>query len=362
MLKENYQVSKSKGLLAITKSGLSLSEYKLLDIYLSKINPMAIREVEEKTVEKMKELDKITDEKMRKDFSLSLLKERDEFIRKCATVEFSKEEYCEILGINSKVRIAQIQKHLEHFAEGKFTITDDKEVIVIPLFSETSYSDEDEIIKMICNYASPVIKEMFFDIKGYQYIKYRLRYVVNLKSVYSYKMYLYLLNHHLPSEWSIDVATLKKDILECVEKSYSEYKRFNDLVLKKVKKEINEKTNITFSYTPKRVKKKVVRIEISCYFKNQENIITGDYREHYTSEKITDDLLHAFDSEWKRLMSVDEIEKIERLCCKYDERRVICALNEAVVYNKIDLNYIEKVLESWTEKHLSVEDLEAGKR
>lgn len=358
MLKEKYQVSKSKGLLAITKSGLSLSEYKLLDIYLSKINPMAIRDVEEKIVVKMKELDKITDEKMRKDFSLSLLNERDEFVRKCATVEFSKEEYCEILGINSKVRISQIQKHLEHFV----TIKNDTEVRVVPLFSEASYSDETEVIKMICNYASPLIKEMFFDIEGYQYIKYRLKYVVNLKSVYSYKMYLYLLNRHLPSEWSIDVETLKKEILECMDKSYSEYKRFNDLILKKVKKEINEETNIMFSYTPKRVKRKVVRIEISCCFKNQENIITGDYREHYSSDKIDKSLIKDFDYEFGRLLSENEIKELENLCSVYNQRRVICALNEATVYDKKDFNYIKNILKSWQEKGLSVEDIEVGKR
>lgn len=338
MLKENYQVSKSKGLLAITKSGLSLSEYKLLDIYLSKINPMAIKEVEEKTIAKMK------------------------FIRECATVEFSKEEYYEILGINSKVRISQIQKHLEHFVEGKFTIKDGKEVRIVPLFSEASYSDEDEYIKIICNYASPIIKEMFFDIKGYQYLKYRLRYVVNLKSVYSYKMYLYLLNHHLPNEWSIDVATLKKDILECLDKTYGEYKRFNDLVLKKVKKEINEKTNIMFSYTPKRVKKKVVRIEISCCCKDQENIITGDYREHYSSDKIDKRLIDAFEYEWKRLLNGNEIEELERLCIQYDERYIVCALNEATVCNKLNFSYIESILKSWKEKALNVEDIENGKR
>lgn len=366
MLKENYQVSKSKVLLAITKSGLSLSEYKLLDIFLSKINPMAIKEVEEKTMAKMKELEKNTDEKLYKKISLSLLNERDEFIRECATVEFSKEEYYEILGINSKVRISQIQKHLEHFVEEKFTIKDGKEVRTVPLFSEASYSDEDEYIKMICNYASPIIKEMFFDVKGYQYLKYRLRYVVNLKSVYSYKMYLYLLNHHLPNKWSIDVATLKKDILECLDKTYGEYKRFNDLVLKKVKKEINEKTNIMFSYTPKRVKKKVVRIEISCCCKDQENIITGDYREHYSSDKIDKRLIDAFEYEWKRLwkrsLNGNEIEDLKRLCIQYDERYIVCALNEATVYNKLNFSYIKSILKSWKEKALNVEDIENGKR
>ena len=41
---------------------------------------------------------------------------------------------------------------------------------------------------------------------------------------------------------------------------------------------------------------------------------------------------------------------------------VIVALNEAASYDKRDLNYIERILISWTDKGLSVEDVENGKR
>ena len=44
------------------------------------------------------------------------------------------------------------------------------------------------------------------------------------------------------------------------------------------------------------------------------------------------------------------------------EKDVICALNEAVVYEKVDLNYIERILISWMNKGLSVQDVENGKR
>lgn len=51
MLNENYQVSKSKGLLALSELNLSLNELKILDIYLSKIDPKAIKKIEEETLE-----------------------------------------------------------------------------------------------------------------------------------------------------------------------------------------------------------------------------------------------------------------------------------------------------------------------
>ena len=41
---------------------------------------------------------------------------------------------------------------------------------------------------------------------------------------------------------------------------------------------------------------------------------------------------------------------------------MICALNEASVYNKRNLTYIENVLISWSNKGLSTEDIESGIR
>ena len=56
------------------------------------------------------------------------------------------------------------------------------------------------------------------------------------------------------------------------------------------------------------------------------------------------------------------MERILQLASYYDERMVICALNEAAVYEKRNLNYIESILVSWKEKGFSVEDVESGKR
>ena len=55
------------------------------------------------------------------------------------------------------------------------------------------------------------------------------------------------------------------------------------------------------------------------------------------------------------------LEQFE-MASMYDERRVICALNEAVCNEVCDLNYIERILQNWQQKGLSTEDLENGKR
>ena len=73
-------------------------------------------------------------------------------------------------------------------------------------------------------------------------------------------------------------------------------------------------------------------------------------------------LIEEFEAEFKRTLSSMEMERILQLASYYDERMVICALNEAAVYEKRNLNYIESILVSWKEKGLSVEDVESGKR
>ena len=73
-------------------------------------------------------------------------------------------------------------------------------------------------------------------------------------------------------------------------------------------------------------------------------------------------LLEQFEMEFARPLSSTEMQRIIDMASMYDERRVICALNEAVCNEVCDLNYIERILQNWQQKGLSTEDLENGKR
>lgn len=73
-------------------------------------------------------------------------------------------------------------------------------------------------------------------------------------------------------------------------------------------------------------------------------------------------LVEEFEEEFRRSLSPSEMDRILNLSAEYDERMVICALNEAAAYDKRDINYIERILISWQSKNLSVEDVENGKR
>lgn len=95
-----------------------------------------------------------------------------------------------------------------------------------------------------------------------------------------------------------------------------------------------------------------LHFDIEGVYKQEQKKVQGFHRS----------LVEEFEVEFKRTLSSMEMERILQLASTYDERMVICALNEAAVYEKRNLNYIESILVSWTEKGLSVEDVESGKR
>lgn len=77
---------------------------------------------------------------------------------------------------------------------------------------------------------------------------------------------------------------------------------------------------------------------------------------------VSHSLIEEFEAEFKRPLSGPEMQRILELGAHYGDRMAICALNEAAVYDKRNLNYIEKILISWEEKGLSAEDVESGIR
>ena len=125
-IKESHVISKSRPLLAMRNSGYTLGEFKILDTYLSRINPM--------------------------DAST-------------ARVTFSKKEYCQLMGIESgKVRTEQLANYTSHFLGNIVSIprSDRKKgYIQKVLFTTAEYDEEEELIVLECN-PEPLIFETFF--------------------------------------------------------------------------------------------------------------------------------------------------------------------------------------------------------
>lgn len=209
---ENLLIQKSNPLLSLSETGLTLAEFKILDAYLGRINSH--------------------DSEKR-------------FIR------FEKGEIERLLGV-SQIKHNDLEKRIDNLFQ-TVKIRDGnkrKGFKLIALFEKAEcYQDEDGLWQVDLG-ASPSAMEYIFNPERLGYLRYNLRNVVKLTSRYSYVLFLYLeQNRHMHLSWDVALDDLKA-LLRCTAETYTQYKRFNDLVLSKSCKELNEKTDCKFSYVP----------------------------------------------------------------------------------------------------------------
>lgn len=209
MLSTEYQIQKSMPLLSqLQKSKLSVSELKLIEVYLSKINSHDTQSRE---------------------------------------VTFSKAELDKLFG--TSLRVADLKKSLDtirrfevkNIFEDDFLTTE----TTVNLFemSEITYSDSGvQQIKLSC---SEVAMRYFFDIENLRYLKYKLKNTIYLTSKYSFRLFMYLLENKFKDSWIVKLS----DLIEELQVPYDNYTDLNKHILKSCCKEIKEKTSLDFMYT-----------------------------------------------------------------------------------------------------------------
>lgn len=187
----------------------SLVEYKILDAYLSRINS-----------------------------------HRPEG----RTVVFAQGDLERLLGVD-RIRHEEMDKRLDTLL-ATVTIKDPSEprgINKLNLFSiARAYPDETGQWQVTLQ-CTDVAAKYIFNIDSAGYIGYKLRNIAALNSRYSYLFYLYLYDNKYRKSWTIQLDELK-DLLQCTAPTYSQFKRFHDLIWKKVRTEICEKTDTPFSY------------------------------------------------------------------------------------------------------------------
>lgn len=220
-------VQKSRPLFALWQSDLTLQEFKILDTYLSRINS----HYPDKRV-----------------------------------VLFEKGELENLLGV-SKINHPQLKERLKHLMGNVVEVgnpKNPKSMHLITLFEEASAEQDEETglweVRLECTQKA---MKYFFNIEKLGYLRYRLRGIVRLQSRYSYILFLYLESQRKFKTWTVELDELKS-ILKCdTEETYKEFKRFNDLILKRCSKEIFEKTECRFTYDPVKKGRKVVAIKFT---------------------------------------------------------------------------------------------------
>lgn len=218
---ENAIVQKSRPLFSLWKASLNLFEYKLLDLYLGKINSH--------------------------DSSTQ-------------TVIITKTEFEKILG-TSRLHSDLLDQRLQRMVRQIDIDEGGQYPRHVALFQNAylNMNTDPYQIELEC---SNKILDLIFNIEKVGYFKYKLRNILQIESLYSYILFNYLEYHRQKqkvSVWEVDVEELK-EILNCNSQIYSTFKRFNDLVLKKCHAELTAKTELRYNYDTVKCGRRVVAI------------------------------------------------------------------------------------------------------
>ena len=228
-------VQKSLPLFALWRSDLTLSEFKILDTYLSRI---------------------------------------DSHKPEKRAIILEKGEIENALGIQ-KINNQDLKLRLKHLMGNVVEVSDKDEkkgFQLVTLFEEAEAEQDDDGLWNVKLECTQKAMKYFFNIENLGYLRYKLRCITSLTSRYTYIMFIYLEANRFRKSWEVPLEELKK-ILHCEnEATYNEFRFFNVKILKKVQKEMHEKTECQYSYFPiKRGRSvKAIRFEVETLPKQYE--------------------------------------------------------------------------------------------
>lgn len=219
-------VQKSLPLFALWQSDLTLSEFKILDTYLSRID--------------------------------SHKPDKRQIVLEKGEIETA-------LGVK-KINNQDLKTRLKHLMGNVVEIPDKntkKGFRLVTIFEEAEAEQDSNGLWQVKLECTQKAMKYFFNIENLGYLRYKLRCITSLTSRYTYIMFIYLEANRFRKSWEVDLGELKH-ILACdTEETYKEFKRFNDLVLKKVYKEMHEKTECKYTYEPIKKGRSVVAVRFT---------------------------------------------------------------------------------------------------
>ena len=221
---EKLTVQKSTPLQSLAQSELTLSELKILDVYLSRI---------------------------------------DSHDPEKRTVQLDKGELERVLGV-TRIPKKELLKRLKHLFQA-VEVRDEtkpKGFKLVSLFEEADADPDETGLWTVTLTCTPSAREYIFNIENLGYLRYRLKNIVELKSRYSYILFMYLENNRFRKSWEIKLDDLK-ELMKCTAETYNAFFRFNGLILSKCHKELNEKTDCHFDYEPIKKNRTIVAVKFT---------------------------------------------------------------------------------------------------
>lgn len=220
---DKLTVQKSLPLFSLWRSELTLAEFKILDTYLSRI---------------------------------------DSHKPEKRAIMFEKGELEKILGVK-KINNQDLKTRLIHLMGNVIEVPDDsikQGFKLVTLFEEAIAEQDDYGVWQVKLECTQKAMKYFFNIENLGYLRYKLRCITSLTSRYTYIMFIYLEKKRYRKSWDVPLDELKQ-ILDCDKvETYKEFKEFNKQVLKRIQKEMHEKTECKYTYEPIKKGRTVVGI------------------------------------------------------------------------------------------------------
>lgn len=230
-LSENNLVEKSKSLVWAKFRDYTAGELRLLEVYLSRINP---REPSS------------------------------------SDVTFSLAEYCKLLGL--KLNSKNLKAQLKHFLGNVVSVPlsqDHTEYELYTLFTRAEVRFDKETmtynISISCN---PELKQVFFDIAATGYIKYRLRYTVGMKQQASILLYSIVRDWMYRGMDSNEIGIKElREHLGANDPSYSDFRALRRRILEPAVNEISEVSDVVVDFEKVCVGRKTVAVRFNFHEK-----------------------------------------------------------------------------------------------
>ena len=314
-------VQKSLPLFSLWRSELTLPEFKILDTYLSRID--------------------------------SHKPER-------RAVRFEKGELEKALGVK-KLNAQDLKTRLKHLMGSVVEVPDSstkRGFKLVTLFEEAVAEQDENGLWQVSLECTQKSMKYFFNIENLGYLRYKLRCITSLTSRYAYVMFIYLESNRYRRSWEVPLDELKI-ILNCDnEETYKEYKRFNDRLMKRVHKELTEKTECQYKYESVKKGRSVVAIRFTVFPLRQ--VVEATAEQNIPERGLHDDLSFyndALDNEMTpeqmsvimglvREIDIPEGDGIDRARYRYLQRQwSVLQMRDADKPIRNKFAYLKKMLE-----------------
>lgn len=217
-------IQKIRPLTALSQSDLSLSEFKILDMYLARINT---RNPDQRTV------------------------------------RLTKGQLEEALGV-SRINKDDLKQRLKGLYQTiDLAYGNQKRIHLIGLFEEAEAEQDENGIWQVTLTCTQSAMKYIFNAENMGYFRYGLRSIVNLSSRYTYVLFMYLESNRYRKSWEVDLTELKQNLKCDQDELYQEFKFFNQRILKRCQAELHEKTECRFEYEPIKTGRRVTAIRFT---------------------------------------------------------------------------------------------------